>query len=136
MAWPTCFSFSLCVRLFVFSFVCSFARLLVSRLIVSCTVALLICCLFFISLSGSLYTFSLLQIMRNHDNGQYILLDSMKNGLFLARTHAGYSSWENGSNLMLTHLDEGDIIHVDVAAGAAVWGGRFTNFSGFRISPN
>nr|KAG5713847.1 hypothetical protein BaRGS_024474 [Batillaria attramentaria] len=75
------------------------------------------------------------QVTLNHNTRDgRIFLDIIKNGEFLSRVHAGWSPFENGSTLSVTHLEKGDTVNVQVSFGTAFWGGVFTTFSGFRVS--
>ncbi|KAK7507750.1 hypothetical protein BaRGS_00000715 [Batillaria attramentaria] len=79
------------------------------------------------------YVFYLQTLNHNTRDGR-IFLDIIKNGEFLSRVHAGWSPFENGSTLSVTHLEKGDTVNVQVSFGTAFWGGVFTTFSGFRVS--
>lgn len=72
--------------------------------------------------------------MNSNSNETFTALDIVKNGVYLARAHAGYSPYENGSAMVVARVDQGDRISVDVGAGGQFYGSDYTTFSGFRIS--
>nr|KAG5707746.1 hypothetical protein BaRGS_003321 [Batillaria attramentaria] len=59
------------------------------------------------------YVFFLQTLHHNNDDTK-VFLDIMKNDRFLTRAHAGFTAFENGSTLAVTHLNQGDTIEVQV----------------------
>ena len=77
-----------------------------------------------------------MQMMHNGGEapGVWIEVDIYAGSRWLLRVAACCESLDSGSNMVTVHLQQGDVVWMQVVRGSALWGGGHSSFSGVRLA--